>query len=318
MANLFKNMLVYTLASGVNIAPDDLEEKLAAKGQRVVGKLEREAVHSWSPPGGKKSQVYLHDIQGQRLIQLKTQKRMVPGSTVKELLEDAVAAEEERTGDKVSGKAKKDMKHHIVDELLPTAPIKTTYTALWWDTKNARVMVGASSRKVAEAALDLLRETLGTFAVVPIATETSPMRGMTNWLRDTSERPGWMELGDKAVLTASSNQDGRFSGSKVDLEGAEVERMLDSGCLVAQMGMKMIDQASFEFTFDHAFKGIKIEDAVRENYGDDETDGNPIAELETEFIIVSDTLTWVIDQVIHELGGESEGDGDGNDEDEAA
>lgn len=315
MANLFKNMLVYTLASGVNIAPDDLEEKLAAKGQRVVGKLEREAVHSWSPPGGKKSQVYLHDIQGQRLIQLKTQKRMVPGSAVKEQLDEAVAAEEKRTGDKVSGKAKRDMKHHIIDEMLPTAPIKTTYTTLWWDTKNARVVVGASSRKVAEAALDLLRETLGSFAAVPIATETSPMRGMTNWLRDASERPGWMELGDKAVLTAS-NQDGRFSGSKVDLEGEEVERMLDSGCLVAQMGMKMIDQASFELTFDHAFKGIKIEDAVRENYGDDETDGNPIAELETEFIIASDTLTWVIDQVIHELGGESEGDS--ADEDAAA
>lgn len=307
MAELIKNMVIYTLPSAPNLAPDDLEERLAHKGNRVLGKLERDAVNSWSKPAGRKSQVFLHDIQGQRLMMMKTQKRMVPPSTVKEMVNDEVAELEEQSGQKVTAKAKRDIKHRIVDELLPNAPIKTSYTPVWWDTVNGRLIIGAASRKVAEGAADLLRETVGSLPAIPLATEMSAMRGMTDWLRDPESRPGWMELGDKAVLTAT-NQDGRFSGSKLDLGGEEIERMLEAGCNVSQLALRMVDQAAFELTYDLAFKGIKIADTAKEAHSDVETDSDFIAQMEVDFIITHDTLTWMIDQVVTELGGEIDTD----------
>ncbi len=87
---------------------------------------------------------------------------------VKRELDDRIESLEQKKIANLKGR-KTDIKDDVVMNLLPRAFSKNQHTALWIDTENNLVHVDAASSKRAEDALALLRKSLGSLPVVPLA-----------------------------------------------------------------------------------------------------------------------------------------------------
>lgn len=73
----FRNLRLYRLPAGGTIETSALED--AMQKLRTRDTASHEARHlGWAPPGGRKSEVLAHAVQGQHLITMQRQERMLP------------------------------------------------------------------------------------------------------------------------------------------------------------------------------------------------------------------------------------------------
>ncbi|CAM3839063.1 recombination-associated protein RdgC [Vreelandella rituensis] len=297
----FKNALLYRLRNKPAIALDALENALGEHRAVPLGESQARR-HAWTAPAGRASNMLVHEVQGQRLLSVLSQERMLPASVVKEEVEDAVAEIESKEGRKVTRKEKTAIKEQITEALMPRAFIRSKRTFLWWDTRNDLICVDASSRTTAEDALDLLRETLGSLKVVPLRTQELPVGKMTAWLTDPATRPAWLVMGDKATL--KDKADTVFTARCADLDGEEIQTMLANGCQASQLAISIEKQASCVLTDDLALKGIRFAEALIEEADHTEDGDDALVRLETDFHLMTGALTQTIDMLIDCLGGE--------------
>ena len=130
----------------------------------------------------------LVELQGHRLLTALRQERILPSEVVREETAERVAAIEASECRKLRRQEKQAIKEQVVEELLPQAFIRRQRIDVWWDTTRGLIGVNCASRTRAEEALDFLRETLGSLKVTPLASQTLPMRAMTQWLVSTIQR----------------------------------------------------------------------------------------------------------------------------------
>ena len=86
--------------------------------------------------------------------------------------------------------------------LLPRAFSKNQHTALWIDMENNLIHIDAASSKRAEDALALLRKSLGSLPVVPLAFANEPSTILTNWILQDN-LPHWLLALEEAELRGS-------------------------------------------------------------------------------------------------------------------
>lgn len=298
---MLKNALVYTLAEPVDITADALEEKLQEHEAQDIRRDQGRAL-GWTAPAGRGMNQLLHELEGQRLMALMNQERVLPADVVNEEVEERAQALAERQGHPLTKKEKAAIKEEVTLELLKVSHVRKKVTLIWWDVRRSRIVIGATNRKKAEEALDFLRETLGSLKVLPLATKTPPVQAMTNWLNDPGSRPAWLELGEEAILKDSSD-DSTYTAKKADLDSDEAARLLSSGRTVTRLGIKAEGYLNAVLMDDLAIKSIRYDDAVREQADQENDDDNPVTRLETDFIILVNALAAVISDLIDALDG---------------
>lgn len=299
----FKTAVLYRVHDQQNISATELEDALHLHSNKPLGSSEARRI-SWTPPAGRKSQTLLHETQGQRLITALRQERLLPGSVVNEEVDERAAEIEMREGRKLRRQERQEIKEQVYEELLPRAFIRSKKTDIWWDTRRQMICVNTSSQKSAEEVLDLLRETLGSLKVTPLATQEMPIRVMTQWLSDPESRPSWLVLGDQAQLK-SHGDDANFTARQADLEGDEVRTMLEAGRQATKVAITLDGQASLVIQDDFSLKSIRFDDALLEEAGNTEDDGDQVVRLETDFSLMAGSLADIIEQLIEAFGGEA-------------
>lgn len=192
-----------------------------------------------------------------------------------------------------------------MEELLPEAFTQTKRFELWWDTKRCLIGVNASSRKRAEEVLDLLRQTLGSLKVTPLATKTPPGRGMTAWLSDPGSRPASLLLGDQVELRAAED-DGVVRASSVDLDSEEMQSLLENGRQASKLAIGIEGLASFQLHDDLSIKSLQFDDALLDEASQSDDGDDPIVRFDTDFALWSAALGQIIDQLVEWLGGEAD------------
>lgn len=298
----FTSVQLYRLHDASEMSLAALEEALNENPVRPLGGSEATRM-GWRAPGGRKSSVLAHEVQGQRLMSALHQERILPGSVVREEVEERCEEREAAEGRPVPRKEKQAIKEQVMEELLPRAFIRSQKIDLWWDTQRQLIGVNATTRKKAENVLDLLRQTLGSLKVTPLATKKLPIRAMTDWLKDASTRPSWLSLNDMAVLSSSSET--TFTAKQADLEGEEVQTMLENGCHASKLAVIAEGQASFTLTDDLALKSIKFDNQLLDEASQTNDDGDAIIRMETDFSLMTSCLGELIDQLITALDGEA-------------
>ncbi|WP_163648961.1 recombination-associated protein RdgC [Modicisalibacter sp. 'Wilcox'] len=300
----FKHLHLYRLHDAPSLTADDLLAALDEQAFRPLGESEAKRL-GWQAPAGQGGSRRLHELQGQRLLTVARQERLLPASVVREAVESRAAEREAAEGRPLRRPEKQALKEQVYEEFLPRAFVRTQRIDLWWDTRNALIGVNASSRARAEDALDLLRQTLGSLKVTPLATKVTPTRAMTEWLSQPSARPAGLELGDQVELKSTTGDDSVLRGRQVDLDGDDIQTALDSGRQATRLAFTIQDAVSLVLHDDLALKSLRFADAVLDEAADNETGDDPELRLETDFLLMSQVLARSIEQLIDWLGGEA-------------
>ncbi|MGM0703714.1 MAG: recombination-associated protein RdgC [Pseudomonadota bacterium] len=300
----FKHLHLYRLHGAPRLAAADLESAMAERAARAPGGNEARRL-GWCPPAGRAGVDLLHELEGHRLVTALRQERLLPASVVREEVEERSADIEAREGRKLRRQEKQSLKEQVLEELLPRAFVRRQRLDLWWDTRRDLIGVNASSRQRAEEVLDLLRDTLGSLKVTPLATRTLPPRAMTHWLTEPQERPADLQLGDQVELKAKGD-DGVLRARQVDLDSDEIQQLLASGRQASKLAVEIEGRLSFVLHDDLALKSLRFGDALIDEANQTEDDGDALVRLEADFLLMTQALSEHIEQLINWLGGEAE------------
>ena len=300
----FKHLHLYRVHDAPTLSDEELIAALDEQAFRPLGSVEAKRM-GWSAPAGRGSQQRLHEIQGHRLVSALRQERLLPTSVVKEEMESRAAEREEAEGRPLRRQEKQALKEQIYEEFLPRAFVRTQRIDLWWDTQRQLIGVNASSRKRAEDVLDLLRQTLGSLKVTPLATKATPMRAMTEWLNDPEKRPAALVLGDQVELKAISGDESVLRGRQIDLDGDEIQTALEAGRQATRLAFTIDESLSLVLTDDFALKTLRFADALIDEASQTDDGDDPVLRLETDFALMTRALSNTIEQLIEWLGGEA-------------
>ncbi|APE29530.1 recombination-associated protein RdgC [Halomonas aestuarii] len=304
----FKHLHLYRLHDAPELDAASLETALGEQAFRPLGGSEARRL-GWSAPAGRAGTQLLHELQGQRLMTALRQERILPASVVREEVEERSEAIEVSEGRKLPRKEKLAIKEQVYEELLPRAFVRSQKVDLWWDSRRQLIAINASSRTRAEELLDLLRETLGSLKVTPLASQTLPMRAMTTWLGDPGERPADLVLGDQVELKAKAD-DGVLRARQVDLDSDEIQQLLESGRQASKLALSIEGRLSFVLHDDLAIKSLRFDDALIDEASQTDDGDDALVRLETDFILMTQALAESIERLIEWLGGEAGSAGD--------
>ncbi|MFW6344721.1 MAG: recombination-associated protein RdgC [Halomonas sp.] len=299
----FRNLHLYRLHDAPSFDAAFLERLAERATARPLSGQDPRRL-GWTAPAGRNGPQFLHELQGHRLISALRQERILPSEVVREEVAERIAYVEEAEGRKVRRQERIAVKEQVVEELLPQAFVRRQRIDLWWDTTRNLIGVNCASRTRAEEALDLLRETLGSLKVTPLATQTLPKRGMTQWLTDPDLRPADLMLGDQVELKAKGD-DGVIRARQVDLDSDEMHQLLESGRQASRLAVEIEGRLSFVLHDDLVLKGLRFGDALIEeaNAADDGDDA--LVRLETDFVLMAQALGSSVDRLLEWLGGEA-------------
>lgn len=301
----FKNLQLYRLHDSAPLEEGRLADALPEYLFRPVSGVEAKRI-GWVAPGGRNSDMLVHEIQGHFLISALRQERVLPSAVVKEELEERVAERETAEGRPLRRREKLTLKEQIYEELLPRAFTRSSRTDLWWDSRRGLIAVNASNAKRAEEVLDLLRQTLGTLKVTPLAVAQPPSQVMTTWLKDVGSRPEDLIVGDQVELKAPGGEDGVLRARQFDLDGEEIQTALNLGRVVSKLALEVEGRVALVLGEDMALKSLKFADAVIDEANAQEDGEDPILRLETDFALMAQVLSGVIEQMTAWLGGEAQ------------
>lgn len=264
----FKNLYLFKFENEFSQNAEELHEALSVKPFVPCSATQREST-GWLPPLGKGTTAFTHASNNYILMSMARQERILPGTVVKETLQEKVEAIEEAEGRKVSSREKKEMKEDIEHELLPRAFTRTQKLDAYIDPTNGWLILNSSSAPRAEEFTKLLRKTLGSLPVTLPESETSPAVAMTEWL-STSRLPEPFILGFECELKNQGDDKGSATFKQHDLTLDEIQTSLKAGKFASKLAIEWDEKISFVLSEDLQIKKLKFLDVLEEQLADND------------------------------------------------
>ncbi|MGY3961410.1 recombination-associated protein RdgC [Aeromonas popoffii] len=246
--------------------------------------------------------VFVHQCDGHILLRLVRDQAVVPPAQLQQLLASKVEAIEHQQGRALKKKEKEAIKEDILATLLPHAYTKRTSTHLWYQPSSGLMVVFAKG-KAADDALALLRKTIGSLPVLPIAVKNPPEVTMTTWLQEGTIPAGFV-LEDQAELRSAMQHGGIARFKQQDLMTDEVKNHLTKNDkLVTKLALNWGETVSFVLSDDLSITGVKWSDELMEK-NDDINDEDPLAKMDADIALLAGEMSRFVPALIDALGGE--------------
>ncbi len=296
---MFKNALIYRIETWDAPAPAAVEERLA--GQRFIECAASQPESAgWVEPRGKKHGALLEQVAGQTILRLCVERKPVPASVVKSLLDERLQKIEDDTGRRPRGKQAKELKEGIVHELLPRAFAKRSHTLVWLDAKAGLVWVDAASVKKADALITRLVDLLGGgMRLALLQTQISPAAAMAEWLA-TREAPAGFSIDRECELKQPDSEKATVRYARHTLDIDELAAHIQQGKLPTQLAMTWNGRVSFVLTEALTLKKIKLLDVVLEGTPEPQGDDG----FDADVALSTGELRLLIPDLVAALGGE--------------
>lgn len=235
-----------------------------------------------------------HEENGVILLCVRTDKKMVPASAVKEAVKEKAAAIEQTQGYKPGRAQLREIKEDVTDDLVSRALAATTRTFVY--LYSDRLVIDTSSAKRAELIMGLFSKALDHFPFALISTETSPASAMTQWLTD--DAPEGFSLDDEAEMLSSGESGARVKWTRQMVDAAHASEHHAEGKECVRLAMTWEDKISFVFTQGGLITRIKFLDLVNE-----QAETGADACLSADVALYLTELRQLIDRLENSLGG---------------
>lgn len=304
---MFKNLSAFRITGEWHPSLEQLKPNIEKNEFTECGATQLQSA-GWIPPRGIKHGDLIESIDGQLILTLCIQTKMLPAAVVREELDKRVDHIEQTQGRRPGKKEQRELKDQVILELLPQAFMKKEHITIWIDRKNKLVVMDATSNTKTDIVTSLLVKTNDGLALSLIQTQVSPSTAMKNWLLD-GQAPGQLVTGRECELKSSDESRSAVKYTRHSLDIEEIREHLSSGKSPTKLSMTWADQISFELTETLALKKVAFLETPllkKAKGGDDPFDAN--------VAISTGELSKLIPQLIEALGGEMEfvaaGDGD--------
>lgn len=290
----FKNAIIYQLIKEIDFSQieDQLKEcEFTPCGSADVSHF------GWSAPLAT-SENLAHQADGRILLVAKREEKILPVEVVNRELNKRITALEEKEQRKLKKVERSSLKDDVIATLLPQAFSRIKTTALYIDTLKQLIFVDAASSKTAEDALALLRKSLGSLPVVPLAFNCAPCEVMTRWVTDTA--PDWIIFREEVEIREKADL-GVIHCKQKAVEDDEIIELVQNG-LVSKLALEWEDNLKFVLVEDGTLKRLKFDENITEK-NDDIVKEDAAARSDADFVLMVNVLGKTVDSLIKEFGG---------------
>ncbi|WP_424410265.1 recombination-associated protein RdgC [Pasteurella sp. PK-2025] len=295
----FKNAMIYRLTKQLDWSTEKLQEALQGCKYVPCEKSEMSRF-GWTSPIIN-SELLHHTAENKIMLVAMKEEKILPAHVINNELNKRVAELEQKQVRKLKKVEKLSLKDDVIAVLLQQAFSKYKQTALFIDVEKGLIYVDASSHKLAEDVLALLRKTLGSLPVVPLAFAKEPSLVMTSWI---NENTTWLTLLEEVELLGTT-ESGLIKCKNQDLNSAEIETMLESNKVITKLSLEWEDNLSFILCEDGTLKRLKFADYVLDK-NDDILKEDIAQRFDADFILMTSVLSEITEMLLNEFGGEKE------------
>ena len=295
---MFKNLTVYRMGPDWTATAAEIEAELNKARFVECGATQQKSM-GWVEPRGEAHAPLVEVVDGQILLKLMTEQRVVPGSVIKKRTEEIAAKIEEQTGRKPGKKQVKDLKEQALHELLPMAFTKQSTTRIWIAPKERLLMLDAGSQAKADEVVTLLAQSFQGLSMSLIQTAMSPAAAMTHWL-GTGEPPYQFTIDRECELKSTDEMKSVVRYARHNLDTDEVKQHIVSGKVPTRVAMTWRDRVSFILTEALQLKKVTFLDVVFEGAVSVEKGET----FDADAAIATGELIQLLPDLVEALGGE--------------
>jgi len=289
---VFKNAKVFRLSAPFMLDHMALHERLMAQRFRPCGPLEV-ATMGWASPLGPNAEVLAHAANGCLLIAARRQERLLPASVVAEAVAERVAEIEQAETRDVPRRERTKLREQLLAEMLPQAFTRSRLVRAYIDPVGGWAVVDASSDKMAEELLSLLRKSLDSFPAKPLTAGVPVSERLSAWVVSGSAGDGF-ELEDQCELRDPGDSRSVVRCRGMDLTIPEVKAHLDSGKRVVALGLTWGEHLSLVLDETLGLKRLRFADELIDEAADDAGEDETLR-LEAEVSIMTDQLRSLLE-----------------------
>jgi len=303
----FKNLKVYKLKELIKLDQEAIEKSLNSFVFSPCGSLDLEK-SGFVPPLGRLSEALLDVVDGQYIVCVRFEKKLLPMTVVREQLAEKIEQYTAEHNRAPRGKEKTELKDSVMLALIPKAFATHSDIYAWIDNVNGFVYVDTSSDKKAENVLSLIRKALGTLPVVPLDVKESVTTVTTNWLLK-NQIPSRFELGTQINLVSTRDENKTVAAKSSDLLEDDIIQHLRGDKIVSKLSLIFDNEFSFMIDDQLSIKRIKFsEDIVHpeENDNYDQQEKDELEQMNSDFFIQTASFRKLIPYLIEQFGGINE------------
>ena len=259
----FKNARIFQLPEGFSLDTDQLSEQLAHDALKPCGPQDT-ASQGWiSPFSLTNNELYCLQSGNAQLFTMAIEEKILPATVVNQHLQEKVEQIKADSGNKPGRKQQSDMKQEILFDLLPQAFTKLKKMGAYIDNRHKLLIVDSASQNPAENLVSQLRQTLGSFKATAFGESSAMATVLTSWISNGHAQGGF-EFGSNLVLETLDEAKSVIRAKNVNYLTDEMQRHIDNGYLVTQIGLVFNDRIELTLTHDFAVKSIKFTDLVQD------------------------------------------------------
>lgn len=293
---MFKNLQIFHIAPDWNQDMTQIESAISASAFIPCGASQERSI-GWIAPRGEAHGALVESIDGQWILKIQKETKIIPGSVVKDELAKKVAEIEATTGRRPGKKESREIRDDVRLELMSKAFTKISGNFVWINKKDRLLVIDCATQSGSDPIITLLVKALDGFTLTPLQTKQSPMVCMSSWLQ-SQEMPSGFTADRDCVLKASDESKSSIRYARHALDIDEIRAHIAVGKTPVQLAMTWNSMVSFMLTESGGIKKLDFLDAAMEGKATGADSG-----FDADVAISTGLLQKMIPELIDSLGG---------------
>lgn len=278
---MFRSIRWYRFDGAWPDSEERLSELLESGAFKPCGPL-TERSNGWEAVVGD-SDALARRVNGADLLKLRSQSRILPAAAINEELEQRVDAFRQRTGEEPSGAEKRRLKAQARDELLPKAMLKSDRIRGYVDYGQGLIAIDSAQEANAERFLRRLNASIDGLTIQPLAFREPVEAFLSKVL--FGDAPRQFAAGTECRMQDLKDSRSTVRWSNFDLSDPSIRGHVADGMRLTHLAIGYDNVMSCVLDLDGTVTKLKF-------VGDEEDDesGDPLAALDSEFVLLTGTL----------------------------
>lgn len=297
----FRNIQFYRFTEPFTLTGRQFGEAIEKKRCRPCGQMEP-FCNGWSEPLGQGGHTLVHETDGNLMICLRREDKVLPASIVREQVEVSVF-EIEQSGRTVGRKEKSEIRERVLVELMPRALVRSSHTYACILPKEGWLIVDAGSKSKADDLIEALNKALIALPVVLPETKRSAELAMTQWMMNPESLPDGFAIGEGCDLHDAASAS-VVRCKHFDVLCDKVRAHVTDGMSVSKLALEWRERVSFVLAEDLTLKQLKFDSALVDEAAD-QSGNDAAARFDTDFALMAPELGQLLPELLQAVDGKA-------------